>query len=324
MPHFPHRVSVVGCAAVLSLAVASCNQQPASETATSKTTAMASDSIAAGDSLQPTAAPFGKTPDGTAIQLFTLQNAHGLKATISTFGGTLTSLLVPDRSGQLGDVVLGFDKLEGYTSDLYAKENPYFGALIGRYGNRIAKGKFTLDGKAYQLPINNPPNSLHGGTAGYNRRVWQAVPGTSADGPTLTLTYRSPDGEEGYPGTLNVQVVYTLTNADALRLDYTATADRATVLNLTNHSYLNLNYGHDKDILGHVLTLNADRFTPVDNTLIPTGVLQSVAGTPMDFRQPHAIGERIKQVPGVTSQIFWSKPTLPPCSVLAPLLVARV
>lgn len=298
MSHFSPRVSVVGCAAVLSLAVAACNQQPVSETTTSKTTAMASDSTAAATALQATAAPFGKTPEGTAIQLFTLQNAHGLKATISTFGGTLTSLLVPDRSGQLGDVVLGFDKLEGYTSDLYVKENPYFGALIGRYGNRIAKGKFTLDGQAYRLPINNPPNSLHGGTTGYNRRVWQATPGTSADGPTLTLTYRSPDGEEGYPGSLDVQVVYTLTNADALRLDYTATADKATVLNLTNHSYFNLNYGHDRDILGHVLTLNADRFTPVDNTLIPTGVLQAVAGTPMDFRKPHAIGERIKQVPG--------------------------
>ena len=298
MSHFPYRVSVAGCAAVLSLAVAACNQQPAAETATSKTTAMASDSTAAGAARLPTAAPFGKTPDGTAVQLFTLQNAHGLKATVSTFGGTLTSLLVPDRSGQLGDVVLGFDKLEGYTGDLYVKENPYFGALIGRYGNRIAKGKFTLDDKAYQLPINNPPNSLHGGTTGYNRRVWQAVPGTSADGPMLTLTYRSPDGEEGYPGSLDVQVVYTLTNADALRLDYTATADKATVLNLTQHSYFNLNHGHDKDILGHMLTLHADRFTPVDNTLIPTGVLQAVAGTPMDFRQPHAIGERIRQVPG--------------------------
>ena len=284
--------------AVLLWGVTACNQHPASETITRTPPAMSSDSTAAGVALRPTAAPFGNIPDGTAIQLFTLQNAHGLKATISTLGGTLTSLLVPDRSGQFGDVVLGFDKLEGYTNDLYLKENPYFGALIGRYGNRIATGKFTLNGQTYQLPINNAPNSLHGGTIGYNRRVWQATPGTSAAGPTLTLSYRSPDGEEGYPGALDVQVVYTLTNADALRLDYTATADKATVLNLTNHSYFNLNYGHDQDILGHVLTLNADRFTPVDNTLIPTGVLQAVAGTPMDFRQPHAIGERIRQVPG--------------------------
>jgi aldose 1-epimerase len=301
MSHFSPRASVIGCAAALALVTAACNQQPPAETAAGTTNAMASDSTtapAAGAALQPTAAPFGKTPDGTAIQLFTLQNAHGLKATISTFGGTLTSLLVPDRAGKLGDVVLGFDTLEGYTSDLYVKENPYLGALIGRYGNRISKGKFTLDGHAYQLPINNPPNSLHGGTTGYNRRVWQAVPGTSAAGPTLTLSYRSPAGEEGYPGTLAVQVVYTLTNTNALRLDYTATTDQATVLNLTNHSYFNLNYGHDQDILGHVLTLNAERFTPVDKTMIPTGVLQPVAGTPMDFRQPHTIGERIKQVPG--------------------------
>jgi len=298
MTYFSCRGLASTSAVVLLWAVTACNQQPASETTTRTPPTMSSDSAAAGAALRPTAAPFGNTPGGTATQLFTLQNAHGLKATISTFGGTLTSLLVPDRSGQLGDVVLGFDKLEGYTNDLYVNENPYFGALIGRYGNRIAKGKFTLDGQTYQLPINNSPNSLHGGTTGYNRRVWQATPGTSAAGPTLTLTYRSPAGEEGYPGVLNVQVVYTLTNADALRLDYTATADKATVLNLTSHSYFNLNYGHDQNILGHVLTLNADRFTPVDNTLIPTGVLQPVAGTPMDFRQPHTIGERIKQVPG--------------------------
>ena len=296
---FSRRSLSLGSAALLTAAMAACNQQPTSEAGTSKPTTMHKDSTAtAATAARPTAAPFGKTPDGTAIQLFTLQNAHGLKATISTFGGTLTSLLVPDRSGQLGDVVLGFDNLEGYTSDLYVKENPYFGALIGRYGNRIKLGKFTLDGQSYQLPINNPPNSLHGGTTGYNRRVWQATPGSSADGQTLTLRYHSPAGEEGYPGTLEVQVVYTLTDADALRLDYTATTDKATVLNLTNHSYFNLNHGHDQDILGHFLTLNAERFTPVDNTLIPTGVLQAVAGTPMDFRQPHAIGERIKQVPG--------------------------
>ncbi len=246
----------------------------------------------------PTVTPFGKTKEGVDVQLFTLTNAHGLKATITNFGGTLTSLLVPDKNGKLGDIVLGFDNLAGYTSDVFLKENPYFGALIGRYGNRIAKGQFTLAGKHYQLPINNPPNSLHGGTIGFNRRLWAATPGTSADGPTLTLKYLSKDGEEGYPGNLSVTVVYTLTNNDALRLDYAATTDKPTVLNLTNHSYFNLNYGHDKDILGHELTLNADRFTPVDNTLIPTGKLQAVAGTPMDFWQPHAIGERIAQVPG--------------------------
>ncbi|GAA4037025.1 galactose mutarotase [Hymenobacter glaciei] len=282
------------------LAATACNHQSESKDGTESTSSatMATDSAQTRAAAAPMAAPFGKTPDGTAVQLFTLQNAHGLKATISTLGGTLTSLLVPDNKGELGDVVLGFDDLAGYTSDLFIKENPYFGALIGRYGNRIKLGKFTLDGKQYSLPINNAPNSLHGGTMGYNRRVWTGTPGTSADGPTLTLTYHSPDGEEGYPGTLDVKVVYTLTNTDALCLEYTATTDKPTVLNLTQHTYFNLNHGHNRDILGHELTLKAEKFTPVDNTLIPTGVLQSVAGTPMDFRQPHAIGERIKQVPG--------------------------
>ena len=284
----------------LLLAATACNQQPASGDATASTASatMPSDSAQAYATAAPATTPLGKTPDGTAVQLFTLQNVHGIKATISTLGGTLTSLLVPDKNGKLGDVVLGFDDLAGYTSDLYVHENPYFGALIGRYGNRIKAGKFTLDGNTYSLPLNNAPNSLHGGTTGYNRRVWTAMPGTSAAGPTLTLRYHSPDGEQGYPGTLDVQVVYTLTETDALRLAYTATTDKPTVLNLTQHTYFNLNYGHNQDILGHELTLKADRFTPVDNTLIPTGVRQAVAGTPMDFRQPHAIGERIKQVPG--------------------------
>ena len=259
---------------------------------------MTADTTQAGAATPPVATAFGKTKEGAEVQLFTLQNAHGLKATITNFGGTLTSLLVPDKNGKLGDVVLGFDDLASYTSDLYRKENPYFGALIGRYGNRLAKGKFTLDGKPYQVPINNAPNSLHGGIVGFNQRVWQAAPSTSADGPTLTLSYLSKAGEEGYPGNLTVKVVYTLTNADALRLDYTATTDQPTVLNLTNHSYFNLGYGQAKNILGHVLTLNADRFTPVGNTLIPSGMLQAVAGTPMDFRQPHTIGERLGQVPG--------------------------
>jgi aldose 1-epimerase len=241
----------------------------------------------------PTAVVFGKTATGEMVHLYTLRNRQGLRATISTYGGVLTSLLVPDRHGQLGNVVLGFDSLASYLG-----QNPYFGALIGRYGNRIAKGTFTLDGKPYQLSINNPPNSLHGGTAGFNRRVWAATPGLTTEGPTLTLRYTSPAGEEGYPGTLHVQVVYTLTHANALRLDYTATTDQPTVLNLTNHSYFNLDYGHSQDVLGHQVTLYADRFTPVDNTLIPTGELKAVASTPFDFRQPHSIGERLAQVPG--------------------------
>jgi len=260
--------------------------------------AVASSSQPTTVSSPPVAALFGYTSAGTPVHLFTLQNDHGMQASISTLGGTLTRLLVPDKDGRPGDVVLGFDTLADYTSKLFVEENTYFGALIGRYGNRIAKGRFTLDGQPYQLPINNAPNSLHGGPLGFDKQVWQATPGTSADGPTLTLTYRSPDGEEGYPGNLAVQVVYTLTQNNGLRLDYSAVTDKPTVLNLTNHSYFNLAHGTAKDILGHVLTLHADRFTPVDATLIPTGELPAVAGTPFDFTTPRAIGERMAQVPG--------------------------
>ena len=284
---------LAGPCGALVLALAACDSPSTTQNATATNAAPISAPVAA-----PTAAPFGKMHDGTAVLLFTLTNAKGAKATITNYGGILTSLLVPDKNGKMGDVVLGFDNVEGYTSDLYEKENPYFGALIGRYGNRIAKGRFTIDGKSYSLPINNPPNSLHGGTRGFNRRVWQATPGTSTDGPTLTLAYQSKDGEEGYPGALHVQVVYTLTNANTLRIAYTATTDKPTVLNLTNHSYFNLNHGQAKDALGHELTLNAERFTPVDNTLIPTGALALVDATPMDFRQGHTIGERIAKVPG--------------------------
>ena len=243
--------------------------------------------------------PFGHTPDGAAIELFTLANAHGLRLTVSTYGGAVTSLHVPDRQGQVADVVLGFDSVAGYTSPLFIKENPFFGALVGRYGNRIARGQFTLDGHAYQLPLNDPPNSLHGGTRGFDKRVWTATPGTSTEGQTLTLSYLSADGEEGYPGTLGVQVVYTvLAAANTVRLAYSATTDQATVLNLTNHTYFNLNLGPGRDVLAHELTLAADHYTPTDATQIPTGELAPVAGTPFDFRQPHAIGERLGQVPG--------------------------
>ena len=246
----------------------------------------------------PTVTSFGRTIDGTEVQLFTLRNASGATATISSYGGTLTSLLVPDRNGQLGDVVLGFEDVSGYQSPAFRQANPYFGALIGRYGNRIAKGRFTLDGKACQLATNNGPNALHGGTVGFDQRIWQATLGTAAAGETLTLTYHSPDGEEGYPGNLTVTVVYTLTADNALRLVYSATTDHATPLNLTNHAYFNLSHGTEKDILGHELTLAADCYTVVDDTLIPTGELRPVAGTPFDFTVPHAIGERIAQVPG--------------------------
>ncbi|QIX62861.1 galactose mutarotase [Hymenobacter sp. BT18] len=293
------RTGVVTTGLASLLLTAACQQ---SDTTTGTSTDAASAAAAAttqsASRTMPTSSVFGQMADGTQVQLYTLTNAHGLKATITNYGGTLTSLLVPDKNGKLGDVVLGFDSLEGYLAPVYKQEGPYFGALIGRYGNRIAKGKFTLEGKQYTIATNNAPNTLHGGKEGFDKKLWQATPGTSADGQTLTLTYQSKDGEEGYPGTLNVKVVYTLTEDDGLRLDYTATTDKPTVLNLTNHSYFNLNLASKQGILDHELTLNADRFTPVDNTLIPTGVLQPVQGTPMDFRQPHRIGERIKQVPG--------------------------
>ena len=297
--HISLRTGLAGGLASLAWLTA-CNSSPSANTTegTADRPVAAADSSHAALRALPVATDFGKTADGQAVQLFTLTNAHGLKATISTYGGTLTSLLTPDRTGQLGDVVLGFDNLAGYTSDLYLKEGPYFGALIGRYGNRIKQGKFSLDGKTYTLALNNAPNTLHGGKRGFDKVVWTAQPGSLADGQTLALSYTSKDGEEGYPGTLTVKVVYTLTENDALRLDYTATTDKATPLNLTSHSYFNLNHGKAKNALGHVLTLNADRFTVVDATLIPTGELRAVQGTPMDFRTPHAIGERIAQVPG--------------------------
>jgi aldose 1-epimerase len=231
---------------------------------------------------------FGTAPDGAPVWLYTLRNQHGMEAHILNYGGIIQSLKVPDRNGNLGDVVLGYDSLGGYLTN-----SPYFGALIGRYGNRIARGHFTLDGVTYTLATNNYPNSLHGGVKGFDKVIWQATPGSSDTGQTLELTYVSHDGEEGYPGTLTVKAVYTLTEDNTLRLDYTATADRDTVVNLTQHSYFNL--AGQGDILGHIVYLNADAFTPVDSTLITTGELKPVEGTPFDFRTPTAIGARIGQ-----------------------------
>lgn len=228
---------------------------------------------------------FGKTKVGDSVDLYTLTNANGLETTITNFGGIVVSLRVPDRAGKMADVVLGFDALDGYLGD-----NPYFGAIVGRYGNRIAKGRFTLGGKEYRLATNNGPNHLHGGLKGFNKVVWQA----QATGPaSLKLTYLSRDGEEGYPGNLTTVVEYSLTDANELKISYTATTDKDTVVNITNHSYFNLAGEGAGDILGHRMQIYADRFTPVDSTLIPTGELKSVAGTPFDFRQPHSIGERI-------------------------------
>lgn len=298
MPISP-RLGLLAASLSSTLLLAACNSSTTSQETTATTTAPA-DSAATGTSASamPTSASFGKATDGTEVQLFTLTNAAGLKATISTYGGTLTSLLVPDKDGKLSDVILGFDNASGYLSPEFRKSNPYFGALIGRYGNRIAKGKFTIDGNAYQVGVNNNGNSLHGGNVGFNQKIWAAKPGTSADGQTLTLTYLSKDGEEGYPGNLTVTVVYTLTAANALKIDYTATTDKATPVNLTNHAYFNLALGQSKDVLAHQVTIPADRYTVVDDKLIPTGELKPVKGTPFDFTTPHAIGERIAQVPG--------------------------
>jgi aldose 1-epimerase len=231
---------------------------------------------------------FGKTATGTAVTLYTLKNVHGLEAAIITYGATLVSLKTPDRSGKLDDIVLGFDTMEGYLNN-----RPHFGSIVGRYGNRIAKGKFSIDGKEYTLARNNGENSLHGGLVGFDKVLWTAKPVTRKEGPALELTYVSKDGEEGYPGTLTTTVVYTLTEADELRIDYRATTDKPTVVNLTNHSYFNLAGQGTGDILKHELRLDADRFTPVDAGLIPTGELRPVDGTPFDFRKPTAIGARI-------------------------------
>jgi aldose 1-epimerase len=234
---------------------------------------------------------FGKTADGRPVYLYTLKNRHGMEVAITNYGGVVVALKVPDRNGRFADVVLGYDRLAGYES----KEDPYFGAIVGRYANRIAQGRFTLDGKQYRLPINNPPNALHGGLRGFDKKVWKARASSDAAGQHLTLRYLSQDGEEGYPGALSVTVVYTLNDKNELRIEYAATTDKDTVVNLTHHSYFNLAGQGEGDILGHELTLFADRFTPVDATLIPTGELRSVAGTPFDFRRPHKVGERINQ-----------------------------
>jgi len=223
------------------------------------------------------------------VDLYTLTNANGVEVKIITYGGTVISIKVPDRQGNFADVVLGSDKLEAYL-----KQTSYIGALIGRYGNRIAKGRFTLNGKEYALAVNNGENHLHGGIKGFDKVVWTAKPSRTKDGPALELTYLSRDGEEGYPGNLSVNVVYTITNKNELKIDYSATTDKDTVVNLTSHGYFNLSGEGNGDILGHQLMLNADRFTPTDAGAIPTGELRSVKGTPFDFTTMTALGARIE------------------------------
>ncbi len=225
------------------------------------------------------------TASGAPVDLYTITNANGVETSITNYGGRVVTLKVPDRSGNIADIVLGFDNLDGYL-----KDNPYFGALIGRYGNRIGNAQFTLDGVVYHLARNDGNNSLHGGTRGFDKVVWTArQQGDNA----LQLNYLSKDGEEGYPGNLNVTVVYTLTGKNELQIDYTATTDKDTVLNLTNHSYFNLAGQGNGNILQHQVRIDADRFTPVDAGLIPTGELKPVQGTPFDFTTATAIGARI-------------------------------
>lgn len=248
----------------------------------------------AADAAKPgvTKSAFGKTDDGTPVELYTLTNKNGLTAKVMTFGATLTELHVPDKAGKTGDVVLGFDKL-----DPYLKGHPFFGSTVGRVANRIAKGAFTLDGRSYQVAVNNGPNHLHGGLKGYDKVVWKATPKQNPDGPSVEFTYKSHDGEEGYPGDLDVTVVYTLTDANALRVDYTAKPGKlATPVNLTNHSYFNL--AGKGNILGTELMLAAANYTPADDTLIPTGEIKSVKGTEYDFTTAHPIGRDIAKTPG--------------------------
>ena len=234
---------------------------------------------------------FGKAASGEQIDRYTLSNNKGMEVAITNFGATVVALKVPDRDGKTADVVLGFDTLEGYLNG-----TAYFGATVGRYGNRIGGGKFSIDGKTYTLPKNNGDNTLHGGIVGFDKKVWKAREIGSKDGESLEMSYVSADGEEGFPGSLSVKVVFTLpTDGNELTIDYTATTDKDTVVNLTNHSYFNLAGEGNGDILDHVLTLHAKQFTPVDKTLIPTGELRDVAGTPLDFTSATAIGKRINE-----------------------------
>lgn len=237
---------------------------------------------------------WGKTYNETPIYLYTLTNAKGMIAKITNYGGIVTELHVPDRNGKLGDVVLGFDSYEEYI----VKGSPYFGAITGRVANRIAKGKFSLNGKTYQLAVNNAPNHLHGGVQGFDKIVWKGEPITSAEGPSVRFIYNSHDGEEGYPGNVGMVVTYTLTENNELKIDYRANADQETPINLTNHSYFNLAGQGSGLILDHELMIAADRYTPTDDTFIPTGEIASVQGTPFDFSRPTKIGTHIKEVKG--------------------------
>jgi aldose 1-epimerase len=237
---------------------------------------------------------FGHTPDGKEITLYTLTNPNGIKAKIMNYGATLVSLETPDRNGDLADITLGFDTFDGYLTD-----HPYFGVIVGRYANRIGKGRFVLDGVEYKLATNNGPNHLHGGIKGFDKVVWKVNEVKANDNiAAVKLSYLSKDGEEGYPGNLTCSVVYTLTKDNELKIDYEAKTDKTTVINMTNHAYWNLAGQGNGDILGHELMINADKYTPVDEGLIPTGEIKNVKNSPMDFTKPMAIGSRIDKVTG--------------------------
>lgn len=269
-----------GCKKADMPATRSSPQEPTAEPASAAAAKTAQATI--------TKSSYGVLPDGTAIDLFTMTNSSGIQVKAITLGGVVTSIKVPDRKGELADVALGFDSL-----DAYIKNPPHFGALIGRYGNRIGKARFTLDGKTYQLPANNNGNTLHGGPNGFDKKVWQAESFENADGVGIQLTRTSPDGEEGFPGNLAVRVTYTLTNANDFSIEYFATTDKPTVVNLTHHDYFNLAGEGSGDVLGHRLQIKANQFTPADTTMVPTGRLADVSGTPLDFRDLVPIGRHI-------------------------------
>jgi len=269
---------------IVLLAALACKPKADSETKENIT----ADSTKAMASITKTS--FGKLPDGQEVFLYTVTNKNGVEMKVTNYGGIITSLKTPDKNGVLEDIVLGYDSLAGYL-----KESPFFGAIVGRYGNRIAKAKFKLEGKEYTLATNDGPNSLHGGKKGFDKVVWNIEEVTSLDGPALKLSYLSKDLEEGFPGNLQSEVIYTLTDANELRFDYEATTDKATVVNLTQHSYFNLTGNGKHDILNHVLVINSDEIVPVDKTLIPTGKFRKVAGTPFDFTTPQSIGSRINE-----------------------------
>ena len=238
---------------------------------------------------------FGHLPDGRQVDVYQFTNANGIELRVINYGGIIVSLKTPNLEGEFDDIVLGFDSLDSYLSEAYLSANPYFGAIIGRYGNRIAKGQFSLNGETYSLATNDGSNHLHGGDQGFDKVLWQAEPFENDTGSGLVLRYTSEDGEEGYPGRLETEVTYTLTDADELMVDYRAVTDKATPVNLTQHSYFNLKGEGSDTILDHQLMLNAPEFTPVNDTLIPTGEIRSVEGTPFDFTQATSIGERIEQ-----------------------------